>query len=362
MVVATLAESATLVLSPTGVESKGIWRARLIEADVQGSSGYYPAEVLRRDGPFAFPAGTHVFLDHPTSGEDVERPERSVRDLAGYLVDGARFEESSDGRGLFARIQFIDELKDRIKSLAPVIGLSIRAAGEIEVSPDGQRVVRAISEGLSVDVVTRAGAGGRLVTMTESTKPGSPPAEGAPIVTPIEESAPSGTGNGALRSEVVSLRESISDRIEQLSVDQGRLSQALRESLKVLKQIAEENTALREFVESINERQVKADTLIIESKKNNEVLSDLIKSGLPVPSMVRIVESYRPGKDHNADITAEREYLKKIRRESELGELSRTDSSGLGLVESAMTPSSNFGTGSAAEQLGDLESVLRGEF
>lgn len=363
MVVATLAESATLVLSPTGVESKGIWRARLIEADVQGSSGYYPAEVLRRDGPFAFPAGTHVFLDHPTSGEDEERPERSVRDLAGYLVDGARFEESSDGNGLFARIQFIDELKDRIKSLAPVIGLSIRAAGEIEVRPDGQRVVRAISEGLSVDVVTRAGAGGRLVTMTESTKPGSPPAEGAPIVTPIEESAPTGTGNGALRSEIVSMRESLSDRIEQLSVDQGRLSQALRESMKLLKQIAEENTALRGHIESMDERQAKVDQRIGESKKTNEALADLMKAGLPVPSLVRIAESYTPGQDLHAMITAEREYLKKVMRESERGELSRgSESSGLGLIESAMMPSSTFDTGSSTEQLGDLESVLRGEF
>ena len=362
VVVATLAESATLVLSPTGVESKGIWRARLIEADVQGSSGYYPAEVLRRDGPFAFPAGTHVFLDHPTSNEDEERPERSVRDLAGYLVDGARFEESSDGNGLFARIQFIDELKDRIKSLAPVIGLSIRAAGEIEVSPDGQRVVRAISEGLSVDVVTRAGAGGRLVTMTES-KPGSPPAEGVTTANPIEESAPStGTGNGALRSEIVSMRESISDRIEQLSVDQGRLSQALRESMKLLKQIAEENTALRDHIESINERQTKVDQRMSESKKTNEALADLMKAGLPVPSLVRIAESYAPGQDLHAMITAEREYLKKVLRESERGELSRdTESSGLGLIESAMMPST-FNTDVSTEPLSDLESILRGEF
>jgi regulator of replication initiation timing len=360
VVVATLAESATLMPAPMGVESKGIWRARLIEADVQGSSGYYPAEVLFRDGPVAFPAGTHVDLDHPTSEEDVERPERSVRDLAGYLVDGARFEESADGRGLFARIQFIDELKDRIKSLAPVIGLSIRAAGEIEVRPDGQRVIRAISEGLSVDVVTRAGAGGRLVTMTES-KPGSPPAEGVPVVTAIEESTPSTSGSGALRSEIVSMSESISDRIEQLSVDQGRLSQVLRESMKLLKQIVEENSTLRESIESINERQLKADQQISESKKSNEVLADLIKSGLPVTSMVRIAENHRPGRDHHADITAEREYLKKIMRESERTELSRTESSGLGLIESAMSPTA-FDAGASTDQLGDLESVLRGEF
>jgi len=366
MTTAELIESAVLTeaspLVPMGSEqgSKGIWRTRIIEADVQGSSGFYPAEVLMRDGPRAFPAGTHVYLDHPTSGEDIERPERSVRDLAGYLVDGARFEESTDGRGLFARIQFIDELKDRIKSLAPVIGLSIRAAGEVEMTPDGQRVVRSIAEGLSVDVVTRAGAGGRLVTMTESAKPESPPAEGAAAATPIEESASSGTGNGALRSEIVSLRESLSDRIEQLSVDQGRLSQALRESMKLLKTIAEENAAMRERIDSINERQATADQKLGESKKTNEVLADLIKAGLPVPSLVRIAESYRPGQDLHAMITAEREYLKKVLRESERGELARPESSGLGLIESAMAPA-NYDNAASTEEISEIEDALFGK-
>jgi len=368
MATAELLESAVLTeaspLVPTGPDqgSKGIWRTRIIEADVQGSSGFYPAEVLMRDGPRAFPAGTHVYLDHPTSGEDQERPERSVKDLAGYLVDEARFEESPDGRGLFARIQFIDEIKDRIKSLAPVIGLSIRAAGEVEQMPNGQRVVRSISEGLSVDVVTRAGAGGRLVTMTESAKPESPPAEGT-ATTVVEESTTVSTtaGTGALRSEVVSLRESLSDRIEQLSVDQGRLSQALRESLKLVKQISEENTAIREKLESINDRQAAADQKLGESKKTNEVLADLIKAGLPVPSLVRLAESYRPGQDLHAAITAEREYLKKVMRESERGELTRggTESSGLGLIESAMTPT--FDNNASNEDISEIESTLFGQ-
>src|SRR5690554_7670050 len=58
-------------------ESKGIWRIKLIEGDVHGSSGYYPASVLERDGATAFPAGTHIYLDHPTWEEDWQRPERS---------------------------------------------------------------------------------------------------------------------------------------------------------------------------------------------------------------------------------------------------------------------------------------------
>lgn len=359
---AVLTEASPLVSASSEQGSKGIWRTRIIEADVQGSSGFYPAEVLMRDGPRAFPAGTHVYLDHPTADEDSDRPERSVKDLAGYLVDGARFEESPDGRGLFARIQFIPEIKDRITSLAPVIGLSIRAAGEVEMMPDGQRVVRSIAEGLSVDVVTRAGAGGRLVTMTESTQPESPPAEGVTHTQVVEENNTSTTvGTGALRSEIVSLRESLSDRIEQLSVDQGRLSQTLRESAKLIKQIADEHIALREKLESINDRQTAADQKLGESKKNNEVLADLIKAGLPVPSLVRLAESYRPGQDLHAAITAEREYLKKVIRESERGELSRgsAEPSGLGLIESAMKP--DYSTSTSPEDFSEIEGVLSGK-
>ena len=159
--------------------SKGIWRSRIIAADVQGSSGYYPAGVLRRDGPTAFSNGTHVYLDHPSSSEEQDRPERSVRDLAGYLIEDAQFEDGPDGPGLFARVQFLPHVKELIKSIAGHVGLSIRAAGEIDETPTG-RVVQSIKHGLSVDVVTRAGAGGRLITMTESTKPDSPPPTAQP--------------------------------------------------------------------------------------------------------------------------------------------------------------------------------------
>ena len=57
----TLRESGGMVLKETN-SKKGIFYIKVISADVQGSSGYYPAEVLERDGARAFPAGTHMFL------------------------------------------------------------------------------------------------------------------------------------------------------------------------------------------------------------------------------------------------------------------------------------------------------------
>lgn len=350
---AVLTEASPLMSAGQSEGTKGIWRTRIIEADVQGSSGYYPAEVLRRDGPAAFPAGTHVYLDHPTADEDHERPERSFKDLAGYLVDGARFEESdTDGRGLFARIQFIDELKDRIKSLAPVIGLSIRASGNIENGPDGQRVVRSISQGLSVDVVTRAGAGGRLVNMTESTGQDSRPAD----QTTVSEST-SGTAESAIASKVASL----ADQIEKLQESIVRIGQAMAEQQKITTTLAESSKRANESIVSIDARQSIADKAVGEATQVGDVAAALAESRLPLASQMRLAANYRPGQDIHKEIQGEREYTKRVVRESTRGE-SGPEPSGLGLIESGATGGSvDLSPSATAEDLSEMDSVLSGK-
>lgn len=339
------------VLTTPATDSKGIWRVCIIEADVQGSSGYYPADVLMRDGPTAFPAGTHVYLDHPTRSEEDERPERSVLDLAGYLVDDARFEDAEDGRGLFTRIQFLPSIKDRIAELAEHVGLSIRASGAIEETDQG-RVVRSISNGLSVDVVTRAGAGGRLVVMTES-------ASDNPTKTEETGSIPATSGTGALVNEVAALRESFADRLDQQQVEIARLSNLLRENQQAQKQRDREYSELREGLLFLKERQKENDQAIAESKGVGDVTADLLESGLPVASLVRIAKTYRAGQDIHEIITAERDYAKKLLRESERGSLTRSESGlNLGITESA--PKDDFRAPDDKE-MAELDSVLSGK-
>jgi hypothetical protein len=342
--------------------SKGIWRSRIIAADVQGSSGYYPAGVLRRDGSTAFPSGTHVYLDHPSSSEEQDRPERSVRDLAGYLVEDANFEDGPDGSGLFARVQFLPHVRELIRSIAGHVGLSIRAAGEIDETPTG-RVVQSIKHGLSVDVVTRAGAGGRLITMTESTKPDSPPAEQG-ATTPLAEGAaiPSTLGGGSLLSEVAAMRESFTDRIEQLSIEVARMGHQLKESQQKAAQREAEAKAASEALTFLKERQQAADALTAETKQVGQVVGTLMEAKLPLPSLVRLAQSYVPGQDLHAAIQQEKDYLKKVIRESERGELSRSEGSGLGLVESMGGGNSDTFGGGSDQDYADLENVLGGRF
>jgi hypothetical protein len=139
-----------------------------------GSSGYYSADVLREDGPQAWPAGTHMYLDHPTESGAKERPERSVRDLAAVTVSTPEFREKGvAGPGLYAKASVLPQYSEVIDALAPYIGVSIRAGGSFrEGEADGKtgRLITKIvkSDYGSVDFVTKPGAGGKVLALMES--------------------------------------------------------------------------------------------------------------------------------------------------------------------------------------------------
>lgn len=175
-----MTNSITLVesLAPTGTKSVGKrWRARIIEADRWGSSAYYPAEVLERDGARVFTSGLPMYLNHPTETEKYDRPERSVENMVGKLLTDAVFEED----GLYADVEFYDSFVTMINERAEDVGLSVRASGLTEDGEmDGRYgpILVGMLAAESVDVVTRAGAGGKLTSILESDR--------EPAGTPIE--------------------------------------------------------------------------------------------------------------------------------------------------------------------------------
>src|SRR5437762_734035 len=146
------------------------YRARLIEGDRWGSSGFWPRAVLERDGPKAWPADTTLmYLDHPSATEAVERPERSVRDLAARVVSTPVYE----GDGLYADIEVFPHAVPLVEALADTIGLSVRGDGSGTVGKVGDRsgvIIESIDRGYSVDFVTKAGAGGKLVSLLEAAR------------------------------------------------------------------------------------------------------------------------------------------------------------------------------------------------
>lgn len=152
--------AARLREAAAATTAAGRLRVRLI-APGRGASGVYSAEVLKRDGPKVFVAGTQSFLDHPTASESYDRPERSVRDLAGRLATTAVWQDQGPlGAGLYADLEVFPHAAPLLASIGPHVGISIRAEGEADAAGN----ITALTAAHSVDVVTRAGAGGAVVS------------------------------------------------------------------------------------------------------------------------------------------------------------------------------------------------------
>lgn len=141
-----------------------------------GSSGYYGADVLEAAGnDRVFPRGTQMYVDHPGIAERMDRPERSVRDLAAVLeTDGVWQANGPEGPGLYAQAKVFEAYRPFIAEVAPYIGLSIRAAAEMgsgEAEGRKGRIVERLVEAVSVDFVTKAGRGGQVLAVLESHRP-----------------------------------------------------------------------------------------------------------------------------------------------------------------------------------------------
>ena len=137
-----------------------------------GSSGYYSPQVLENAATDkVWPAGTHIYFDHPSESEIHDRPERSVRDLAAVTTEDATW----DGAGLVAEAKVIGPYRDLVTDdvFTEAVGMSIRASAETTTGEAGGRkgvIVSRLVEGQSVDLVTRAGRGGKVLAVLESAR------------------------------------------------------------------------------------------------------------------------------------------------------------------------------------------------
>ena len=161
-------ETAGTVVTPGGSATGGRYQVLCI-SEGKGSSGYYPKATLQeaaRNG--LIKAGqTMAYLDHPSATEAMDRPERSVRDLAGVFTSDATW--SDEHNGLVAEMRVFAPYQPLLSEMADVIGLSIRGDGEIEMR-EGQRTVTQLAHIESVDFVTRAGRGGKVLQLLESAR------------------------------------------------------------------------------------------------------------------------------------------------------------------------------------------------
>jgi len=133
-----------------------------------GSSGYYSESVLKRDGAKAWPKGTHMYINHQSMSERVNRPERDLRNLAAVTITDPVYQENgSHGAGLYAQAEVFSSHAPFITERAKHIGVSITADGIMEYGEaEGRKgnIIKEISNGYTVDFVTKAGAGGAIIS------------------------------------------------------------------------------------------------------------------------------------------------------------------------------------------------------
>ena len=163
--------SGSVLLEEVNAKNSNVFPIKVIQPG-WGSSGYYGSEMLKRDGPKVFKSGTHAYWDHPSLTQETDRPERSLRDLAGVLATDAEWKDKGiHGAGLYASVKVFEPYVSAVRELAPHIGVSIRAsgvAGEGEADGESGLIIEEITDAASVDFVTMPGAGGKVLELFES--------------------------------------------------------------------------------------------------------------------------------------------------------------------------------------------------
>lgn len=189
----TLTESAVadsefapqiIPLLEKSVRKDGTAPIKIIE-EGWGSSGYYDEEMIKRDGPNVFTEGTFMNWDHQTEAEALEKPEGKINRIAAVLTADSYWDaHGPEGPALYADPVVVEVYRDKVDELAPYIGTSINTPGVLEADTYGN-VVEGEREGrkgpivkelrkdkfTSVDFVTKAGAGGKILQLFESARP-----------------------------------------------------------------------------------------------------------------------------------------------------------------------------------------------
>lgn len=131
----------------------------------QGSSGSYSTEMLQQAAKDrVFPRGTQSHINHTTAVEDMERPEGDLRNLAGVLLEDARW----NGNALVAEARIGTAWRDFVDDFGEFIGVSINSAAEVQ---ENGTISRLIPDPFNrVDMVTVAGRGGEITEVLEAAR------------------------------------------------------------------------------------------------------------------------------------------------------------------------------------------------
>lgn len=249
-------------------------RIRIISSGI-GSSGFYSAEVLERDGATAFPAGTHLFYNHITESEEWDRKgSRDIKDLVGKTLTDAEY--IPDTESLEADVLIYNSSADKVTEFFEDIGLSIEASGKKD-SETGEVQELLYSPHNAIALVPRAGRDGKIIQFLES------------LSTPDNVLIESGTIETIENSPEKDTQEMTPEDIE-------KLAEAIAKSL------APAFSDLKESLTPKEPEHKEPDTTVAD------VVEALVTADLPKELRARVLESEKPLDTLN-DIKAIRESL-----------------------------------------------------
>jgi hypothetical protein len=140
------------------VQKKGNRWKVVIAVPGKGQSGIYHAEMLREQGPAAFPAGTKAFIGHDLPQN------RNARDQFGRYPEGAYYDDNFDIEKfpegvLVAELEVFDSYKSMIEDIGTDAELSL-AILDYEKTPEGVVTNIYPHRANSVDLVAYGGLEG----------------------------------------------------------------------------------------------------------------------------------------------------------------------------------------------------------
>jgi len=261
-----------------------------------GSSGYYSAKLLENSAS-KYKAGTLMFWDHPKESEEHDRPERSLRDLAGVLISEGTFKEDGKaGMGIYALCKPFPEFRTNIISMGKHIGISHVARGLSEQGEaEGRKghIIKSINEVASVDFVTVAGAGGQVVSLFESAKNGG-----------AEET---------IKQQEERMEKELKEAQDQLKLKDDELAKEKVAREAAEKKVKENDVRLAEVAKKEMAEKVAAitKTVLVEVKD----LPEVSKSKIIVEPIIKedgTLDEIKVKESINARVVAERNYLAEL--------------------------------------------------
>ncbi|MBT9164017.1 MAG: putative cation transport regulator ChaB [candidate division WS2 bacterium] len=294
-------ESRTLLLdyvslAESKVSSKGIAEVVILKPGFNTSKErYYPPEVIVRD--FGVFEGVKMYADHPTTEEDKNRPERSIKDWVANLKNvRVNKEGQAVGDAIIIEPWMQEKLATlRDKGLLSEMGVSINAVGQASKQTiEGVKTnfIEKIVRARSIDFVTEAGAGG-LVQMYESS-----PEYDVDIVSleTLKERRP----------DIIKIIEA---EAKAEALQEVKKKMELEEKIKLLEEQIATLTVERDALKSQITEAEKAKAIAETKVKLDEAL---VKSELPEPAKVRILESFKEAQSVEGleeAIKIEKEYI-----------------------------------------------------